>query len=95
MQLVSPYVLFDLKKKTFFVLSKQDQVWVSREQSLHLLYDKDDINNEADVNSGVWAGPSEVDTANTLVTYLNLDHIGLEVSNDTLHKTLKGWTGLA
>lgn len=48
---VSPYNLFDLEKKRFLGLSKQDQGLALREQSHQPLNGKSAVNNDVDVDS--------------------------------------------
>lgn len=43
--LASPYNLFDLKKKNFFVLNKREKGFASYEQSHHLLHAKGAVNS--------------------------------------------------
>lgn len=84
-KLVSPYISFDSKKKTFLVLSKRGQGFAPREQLHYLLQGKGTVNNEADLDSEAWNRPNEQAALLLFVTYPNSDHIASAISNNTLY----------
>lgn len=91
---VSSYIMFESKKKQFLVLTKRGQGIALIEQAHYLPHGKDAV-NEADGDNGIWNRASQLYTALRFDTYLNLDHIALVVSNNTLYKIQEGWTGFA
>lgn len=92
---LSPCLLHDLKKKLFLLISQRKRVVASQEQSHHLLHGKDVVNNDADVESGVWNRFEQLEAALQLVTYLYSDHIASAILTNALHTIQEGWTNSA
>lgn len=65
------------------------------EQSQYLLHGKVAVNDEVDLDSGLWTRPIELNAALRYVTFIYLYHIALAVSKNSLYTTQDGWNGFA
>lgn len=93
--LVSRYVLFDLETKTFVVPSKREQGIAPRERSLHLMYEKSAVNNEAGVGTEVWDSPKQLEAVFRFCIYLYLHHSALPMYTNAIYTIQECWTEYA
>lgn len=83
--------VFQLRKKLFLVPSKRDIGYAPCEQPYHLLHGKMTVNDETDVDIEMCTKSNALDLAHWFILYLNLGHIALFLSNDTLRILKKSW----
>lgn len=85
--MVSPYILYNLEKKRFFLLCKWYHEFAPREQSHHLLHGRGAVNNGDEMGNGTQSRTNGLYAVLLFITYLNLDHIVAAIINNCLHKT--------
>lgn len=86
--LIFVYILFDLDKKHFVIMSKWKR-FPTQQQSPHVIYIKGTVINKADAGNEVWKTTIALDTVLRIITIFCLDHIASAIPKRTLYAMLK------